>query len=172
MNSLHRLAAIGALSLAASAGCGVNEPLPQGSTSAPLSKARVGSFSGYYHGNLAITFCSAKKNGQLTFQGEGHATHLHGSSESGALTGVQSGSICFWSGMATLTSRQNPGDSITFSLQMAGKGRRQNPCTAIMGYGVKSGTGRFANASGRGDLTITCTKYKTYTDGWSGRLKL
>jgi hypothetical protein len=76
---------------------------------------------------------------------------------------------CVWSGTATLVSRRHPANSVTVTLGL-NDGSRTSPCSNGVGFVVKSGTGKFVNASGYGTVTFTCSGSNTYTDQWSGTL--
>jgi hypothetical protein len=84
------------------------------------------------------------------------------------MTGKRYGSRCVWSGKATLTASRHPRNSVTFSLGLNGS-QYHNPCNNPIGFVVKRGTGKFANASGNGTMTFSCGS-AYYLDNWSGTL--
>lgn len=127
-----------------------------------------GAFSAKSSGHSSFSDCAGTANGRFRFRGGGHASYLHGITESGKMTGKRYGSRCVWSGNATLTSRHRARNSVTFSLGLNGS-RYHNPCNNAVGFVVKKGTGEFANASGYGTVTFSCTN-SGYSDIWSGTL--
>ncbi len=78
------------------------------------------------------------------------------------------GNRCVWSGSVTLRSSHRLRNSVTFSLGL-NFGSRVDPCSNAVGFVVKRGTGKFANAAGNGTVTFTCNG-SNYTDSWSGSL--
>jgi len=75
---------------------------------------------------------------------------------------------CGWHGTATLTSKLNPSNTITANIQPF---RGAAPCGNLVFFGVTGGTGKFAHASGNGNVRFNCSSDGTYTDRWSGTLK-
>lgn len=129
-----------------------------------------GAFTAQYSGPYSFApGCTASANGHLKFSGSGHASYLHRSTESGKMTGKLHGSRCVWSGKTTLTASRRSRNSVTFSLGLNGS-QYHNPCNNAVGFVVKRGTGKFANATGNGTVTFSCTDSGFYLDKWSGTL--
>ena len=171
MQSLRRLAQIAPVLLAVStAACG-NQSLSNPGSVTPLA-ARTnggGTFAAHYAGNFTLTSCTASKSGHFTFSGNGSGSFIHLSTENGHMIDKRLSVRCVWSGTAKLVSKRHPGNSITVTLGL-NDGSRTSPCSNGVGFVVKSGTGKFAGASGYGTVTFTCSGSKTYTDQWSGTL--
>jgi hypothetical protein len=128
-----------------------------------------GAFAAHYAGKFSMTSCTASANGHFTFSGKGSGSFIHLSSEKGHMVDKRFSVRCVWSGTATLVSRRQPGSSVTVTLGL-NDGSRTNPCNNSVGFVVKSGTGKFAKASGYGTVTFTCSGTNAYTDQWSGTL--
>lgn len=151
-------------------GCSGAAVPPASSTGATVFEPNSsgGSFAANSDGGYHFLDCGGT-NGHFKFSGTGHASFLHRITESGHMKGKIAPPHCVWNGTATLTSRHRPKDSVTFTLGLNGS-RYHNPCTNAVGYVVKRGTGKFANASGYGTVTFSCTDSGIYLDDWSGTL--
>lgn len=136
-----------------------------------------GALSGGYAGNFSEMGCGLNSGGSLSFSGSGQATFLGMSSESGHM--VAGGGACaIWKGSATLTSRFHRANTVTVSTTFTNNDQqpcnnpRHGPGRFPTYWTVTGGTGKFANATGKGSVTLVCdfTKH-TYTDTWTGALK-
>ena len=122
-----------------------------------------GAFSGGYAGTYSGGgSCIAR----FSFSGSGAASFIHGSTELGSMNAEMQ--TCEFVGTATITSKLHPGNTITVGLGPSGE-----PCnfrTRILGvsFTVRSGTGKFRNATGSGKVKFTCGS--GYTDKWSGTI--
>lgn len=165
----HSTLTVATLLAIAVAGCG-NQNYAVGGSPARFSDSRAagGAFTAKYSGSFTLTSCTPSKNGHFNFNGTGSAAFLHRSSESGQITDKRFGTVCVWSGSATLVSKRHSRNSITVSLGL-NQGSHTSPCNNAVGFVVKSGTGKFAHASGSGTVTFNCAA-STYTDAWSGTL--
>lgn len=158
----------GTLLLLLAAGCSGTSFAPGAASNREIANTGGGTFSASSSGTDTFSDCTASGNGHFKFLGGGRASYLRRVTESGKLKGNKSGTHCVWSGNATLTSRHHAQDSVTFSLGLNGS-RYHNPCNNALGYVVKRGTGKFANASGYGTVTFNCNG-SGYSDTWSGTL--
>jgi len=131
-----------------------------------------GAFSGGYSGTDSLSKCSFPWTGAFDFAGAGEISFLHGSTESGDLTQDFDDKLgcARWSGTVTLTSSNHPTNQVSISLK-GDNGR--SPCGHKLSYIVESGSGRFVGATGRGTVTIECSRHagsSAYSDQWSGTL--
>lgn len=146
-----------------SAGSGVPSGSAPGTTNAnrvARSTSKGGSFKASYSGNWNIhtgqcgTFCDRWK-----FHGNGTATFLGSSRESGA---VQGG---FGTGNAVLTESSSKQNFIRVHVSGAF-------CSPHLSFTVAGGNGIFKDATGSGTIHFSCTGTKrgTYKDNWSGTI--
>lgn len=130
-----------------------------------VGPANGGAFSASYSGQYSLTPC-----GTFKIVGSGYGSFIHKSSETGTMGIVPNMECNSWSGQATLVNTLRPRNTITVMLSATGT----SPCTprigTHVGFGVISGTGRFAHATGGGTIKFTCNSDGTYTDHWSGTI--
>jgi hypothetical protein len=136
--------------------------------------ANGGAFSGAYSGGYSLTLCVSGyrgHEGSFTFKGSGNASFLHGSTESGVMKrGKINQNLCVgWGGTATLSSSRNPQNQIVMDI-FSHSATIDSPCGHVFYYSVTGGSGKFANASGSGTVSFTCSGSTSYTDRWSGTL--
>lgn len=171
MQSLRYSATVGAAFLVlTSAACGSqNFSSPSSFTPLAAHANAGGAFAAHYAGDFSLTSCTGSTNGHFTFSGKGSGSFINLSSEKGHMVDKRFSVRCVWSGTATLVSRRHPANSFTVTLGL-NDGSRTSPCSNGVGFVVKSGTGKFVNASGYGTVTFTCSGSNTYSDQWSGTL--
>jgi hypothetical protein len=160
---------IGAVALLILAGCTGVPSIPGHQAQGAAIKASGGTFSATYSGNYTLSSCSSSNSGHFTFSGSGSGSFIHSSSEDGSMT--QSAFSCVWSGTATLTSKLHPRNRITVRLSL-NHTTRNSPCNPMheqVVFIVTGGTGKFANAAGRGTILFSCNN-GNYTDQWSGTI--
>jgi len=134
---------------------------------------RGGAFKGGYSGTYTYTQCVVTKtNGLFQFGGTGSASFLHKSSEMGTMFAFSTGPHpCLWVGSAVLTSARHADDTIKVSL-MPIVAKNTPPCSVYScPFSIKSGTGRFAHATGSGNFSIKIRGSNSYRDAWSGMLQ-
>ena len=163
----HLIPAVAALLLA---GCSAVSNIPtRVHTVDRTIRTSGGTFSASYSGNFADSSCSRAHNGTFSFAGEGVGDFIGSSSETGSLKNRFRNGTCrfHWKGPATLTSAQNPRDTITFSLSETG----YTPCVIPPTFVVTGGTGKFVHATGSGKVVLQCRiSPNTYSDTWSGTI--
>jgi hypothetical protein len=118
-----------------------------------LKPAAGGSFTASYAGSYVK---SCVINCGLNFHGTGSGTFIHRGRLKGGFFIALSGCGGF-----TFKSMKRPAD--TFNVT--------GPCHFGRGrYKVEGGTGKFANASGRGEVSIQKHSNHTFTSSWTGTL--
>jgi hypothetical protein len=105
--------------------------------------------------------------GQFRFSGSGNASFLRAATEAGNVS-QDCGPNCYPDGFDTLTSDKNSENGIKVTWTGPYRG---NFCEKL-NWKVVSGTGKFANATGSGTMTATCSggNSGTYTDVWAGTI--
>jgi hypothetical protein len=141
-------------------------PTPSASPT-PTPPPRGGSFSAVFSGTY---YASSFPVLQYDFNGKGKASFLPLSEEYVTVVFVCAPSCGFEGGGAILTSRLNTANSVSMTF-VSGYGTCGSVGTSV-NWTITGGTGKFANATGNGYLTIKCSGqlYGTYTDSWSGVL--
>ncbi len=128
-----------------------------------------GAFSGGYSGRYAtVLYCSLHYHSKVTIKGSGKVSFLHQSTETGEFGAPAN--MCFgtWHGKVILRSSKHPRNSI--KIEISGK---DYPCLKqTFSYTVTGGTGKFAKATGNGNVRFQCqgSGRGTYSDQWSGTL--
>jgi len=161
------------LSTALLASCGgVSPSLLAHSDISPPSQAQSifppggGAFTASYSGKFRYTGCVRFHTGGIfAFRGTGLASFLHRSIESGHLT--LSILTCQAAGYATWTSVRDPKASITVTVHSCPVLPRGH---SLCNWAVMSGTGKFAHATGFGQVTFKLGP-RRYSDRWMGKLK-
>jgi hypothetical protein len=128
-----------------------------------------GTFSGDYSGTwsrkTSYSCTAGNPNWHFRFQGIGSANFMHQSTEDGHVkTHGGTRNYCYSSGVIILINSKHPKNTITFSVNGEGA-----PCNNTLRYTVKSGTGKFVNASGSGNVAFKCRAHQdAYSSRWSG----
>lgn len=146
---------------------GVNALAPASHT----TPTNGGAFSGSYSGRYSISgSCIVAASEHFRFHGTGRANFLRQSTEHGHLKlEGQAGDCIGWNGVATLTSSDNPKNTVTVSIS-GGSFGDGTPCYLSSVFTVTSGTGKFINATGGGSIKFQCLSGYAYSDQWSGTL--
>jgi len=149
-------------------------PLQNSAKTHPLGKGQGGTFTANYSGiyNYNVTWGQANCKIGL-FSGNGTASFLGNSTESIDSRYCEGLTINQSFARATLTDASNSKNYIKLGMEQA-----FFPCFSpnynTSSWKVRGGGGKFANASGSGTVTFTCTHYtdkqNSYSDKWSGKL--
>jgi hypothetical protein len=134
-----------------------------------------GTFKASYTGDYSLVGCVGGVHwhrGEFAISGSGKASFLRKSTEQGQMSrGIINEKICVgWGGNATLTSIHDAANSIYVDLN--DRNFVQSPCGQAVSFGVISGTGKFARATGSGTVTFQCSGSGSgqYTDQWAGTI--
>jgi hypothetical protein len=163
---------ISAVAVLVLAGCSAISSIPTHSQTATTAiQESGGRFNATYSGTSKRSRCGGAP-GYFDFSGSGMGSFIQSSTEVGSMT---SGSgNCEWNGTATFTSSLHPRNSITVALFLSTSGLGNVPChprlNNIVKFTVASGTGRFADATGRGTVVFHCHINGNYSDDWAGSI--
>lgn len=149
-------------------GCGV---LPLSSSKGQLEKASPksgGSFTASYSGAYSNNDCRSSKRSRFEFHGNGTASFLGSGTEQGKIRLVLFHGFC--QGVSgTSTFANTSGDSVTAAFTT-----HYSPACGSdvpVDYRVTGGTGKFAHATGSGQVTFTCFGPRhDYVDSSKGTL--